>query len=50
MVAGGGHPTVHGPLPGIRETQSNLNDGRRDWPAERVVTSAQLEGARAETT
>ena len=26
LVAGGGHPTVGGPLPGVRETQSNLNN------------------------
>src|ERR671931_457351 len=42
MVAGGGHPTVGGPLPGVRETQSNLNS-----PAttDAVVASARLEGA-----
>jgi Xaa-Pro aminopeptidase len=50
MIAGGGHPTVRGPLPGIRETQSNLNasDGQREAPAERVVASARLEGAGVE--
>src|SRR5918911_1646212 len=37
LIAGGGHPTVRGPLPGIRETQSNLNN--------LVVESARLEGA-----
>jgi Xaa-Pro aminopeptidase len=26
LVAGGGHSTVAGPLPGVRETQSNLNN------------------------
>jgi Xaa-Pro aminopeptidase len=42
LVAGGGHPTVGGPLPGVRETQSNLNS-----PAttDAVVASARLEGA-----
>src|ERR671932_61004 len=49
MVAGGGHPTVRGPLPGIRETQSNLNDGAGDVSVERVVASARLEGAGVET-
>ena len=42
MVAGGGHYTVGGPLPGVRETQSNLN---RDVTVDRVVASAQFEGA-----
>ncbi len=42
LVAGGGLPTVGGRLPGVRETQSNLNN-----PAttEAVATSARLEGA-----
>jgi Xaa-Pro aminopeptidase len=42
LVAGGGHPTVGGRLPGVRETQSNLNS-----PAttDAVVASARLEGA-----
>src|SRR5262249_32225264 len=37
LVAGGGHPTASGPLPGIREPQSNLNNA--------VVASARFEGA-----
>src|SRR5215208_3905158 len=45
MVAGGGHYTVGGPLPGIRETQSNLN---ADGSVDRVVASARLEGAAVE--
>jgi Xaa-Pro aminopeptidase len=42
LVAGGGLPTVAGRLPGVRETQSNLNS-----PAttDAVVASARLEGA-----
>src|SRR5919198_559807 len=40
LVAGGGHPTAFGPLPGVREPQSNLNN-----PLEAVVESARLEGA-----
>jgi hypothetical protein len=39
LVAGGGHPTASGPLPGIREPQSNLNNA--------VVPSARFEGAGA---
>jgi Xaa-Pro aminopeptidase len=42
MVAGGGHYTVGGPLPGERETQSHLN---REVTVDRVVASARLEGA-----
>jgi Xaa-Pro aminopeptidase len=42
LVAGGGLPTVHGPLPGLREPTSNLNN-----PAfiDAVVASAQYEAA-----
>ncbi len=42
LVAGGGLPTVGGRLPGVRETQSNLNN-----PAttDAVVASARMEGA-----
>lgn len=42
LVAGGGLPTARGPLPGVRETQSNLNN-----PAttDAVVASARMEGA-----
>jgi Xaa-Pro aminopeptidase len=45
LVAGGGHPTVAGRLPGVRETQSNLNN-----PAttDAVVASARMEGAATE--
>ena len=50
MVAGGGHPTVRGPLPGIRETESNLNNWRRDGSIERVVASARVEGAAVEAS
>jgi Xaa-Pro aminopeptidase len=42
LVAGGGHPTVGGPLPGVRETQSNLNNPST---TDSVVASARLEGA-----
>jgi Xaa-Pro aminopeptidase len=42
LVAGGGHPTVGGPLPGVRETQSNLNNPNT---TDAVVASARLEGA-----
>ena len=42
LVAGGGHPTVGGPLPGVRETQSNLNNPST---TDAVVASARLEGA-----
>jgi Xaa-Pro aminopeptidase len=44
LVAGGGHSTVGGPLPGVRETQSNLNNPT----VGAVVASAALEGARAD--
>ena len=44
LVAGGGHFTVGGPLPGVRETQSNLNNPT----VGAVVASAALEGARAD--
>jgi Xaa-Pro aminopeptidase len=43
LVAGGGHPTAFGPLPGVRETQSNLNNDVRAVDA--VVESARFEGA-----
>ena len=39
LVAGGGHPTAFGPLPGVREPQSNLNN-----VADAVVASARSEG------
>ena len=42
LVAGGGHYTVGGPLPGVRETQSNLNRG---GGVDGVVASARFEGA-----
>jgi Xaa-Pro aminopeptidase len=42
LVAGGGHSTVGGPLPGVRETQSNLNNPST---TDAVVASARLEGA-----
>jgi Xaa-Pro aminopeptidase len=45
LVAGGGHPTVGGPLPGVRETQSNLNNPST---TDAVVASARLEGAATE--
>jgi Xaa-Pro aminopeptidase len=45
LVAGGGHPTVGGPLPGVRETQSNLNN---QSTTDAVVASARLEGAATE--
>ena len=45
MVAGGGHPTGRGPLPGVRETQSNLNNPGVDGTVDRVVASARVEGA-----
>lgn len=42
LVAGGGHHTVSGPLPGTRETESQKNNpGTVDW----VVASARGEGA-----
>ena len=40
MVAGGGHPTVHGPLPGVREVTSNLNNPN---VVDAVVASARTE-------
>jgi Xaa-Pro aminopeptidase len=40
LVAGGGHPTAFGTLPGLRETQSNLNNPTIDA----VVASAGIEG------
>jgi Xaa-Pro aminopeptidase len=45
LVAGGGLPTVRGPLPGLRETTSNLNN-----PSflDAVVASAQYEAAPTE--
>ena len=47
LVAGGGLPTAFGPLPGVREPQSNLNnDGRR--PLDAVVESARYEAARVD--
>jgi Xaa-Pro aminopeptidase len=42
LVAGGGHYTVGGPLPGIRETQSHLN---QPGSIDQVVASARYEGA-----
>ena len=45
IVAGGGHYTVGGPLPGVRESQSNLNRVEGDGSVEQVVASARLEGA-----
>jgi Xaa-Pro aminopeptidase len=45
-IAGGGHYTVGGPLPGVRETQSNLN--REAAIVEDVVSSARYEGARVD--
>ena len=42
LVAGGGHYTVGGPLPGVRETQSNLNNPD---VAGAVVESARFEAA-----
>jgi Xaa-Pro aminopeptidase len=45
LVAGGGHYTVGGFLPGIRETASNLNNPDL---ASAVVDSARIEGAPAE--
>jgi Xaa-Pro aminopeptidase len=43
LVAGGGLPTAFGPLPGIRESQSNLNSDVHTVDA--VVDSARFEGA-----
>jgi Xaa-Pro aminopeptidase len=41
LVAGGGHPTASGPLPGTRERESHRNrEGTLDW----VVASAREEG------
>jgi Xaa-Pro aminopeptidase len=45
IVAGGGHHTVGGLLPGVRESQSNLNRVEGDGSVEQVVASARLEGA-----
>ncbi len=44
LVAGGGQPTAHGPLAGIRESQSNLNSADVR-PVDAVVESSRLEGA-----
>jgi Xaa-Pro aminopeptidase len=42
LVAGGGHPTASGPLPGKREVESHRNrGGTLDW----VVAGARSEGA-----
>ena len=44
LIAGGGQPTAHGPLTGIRESQSNLNSA--DFrPVDAVVDSSRLESA-----
>jgi Xaa-Pro aminopeptidase len=43
LIAGGGLPTAFGPLPGIRETESNRNAEGRTVDA--VVQSARFEGA-----
>jgi Xaa-Pro aminopeptidase len=45
LVAGGGHPTAAGRLPGVRETQSNLNNPST---MDAVVASARMEGAATE--
>jgi len=45
LVAGGGHYTVGGPLPGVRESQSNLNRVEGDGSVGKVVASARIEGA-----
>jgi Xaa-Pro aminopeptidase len=46
LVAGGGHPTAFGTLPGIRETQSNLNNPSVDGATmDAVVASAARERA-----
>ena len=49
LVAGGGLPTAHGPLPGLRETTSNLNNPSA-FPslADAVIASAELEAAPAD--
>ena len=44
LVAGGGYPTARGPLPGIRESQSNLNSADVR-PVDAVVEGSRLEGA-----
>jgi Xaa-Pro aminopeptidase len=50
LVAGGGQPTAHGVLPGMREAQSNLNPAAADGrPVDAVVGSARFEGAAAES-
>jgi len=46
LVAGGGHYTVGGPLPGVRETQSHLN--QEGGGVDDVVRSARFEGAALE--
>ncbi len=43
MIAGAAHYTVGGKLPGIRETESNLNN-----PGAAVIASAHFEGAHAD--
>jgi Xaa-Pro aminopeptidase len=43
LVAGGGHPTAFGPLPGVREPQSNLNSDVRT--ADAVVGRTPFEGS-----
>ena len=45
LVAGSGQMAVGGPLPPVRETQSNLN---RDAAVDAVVSSAHLEGTAGE--
>jgi Xaa-Pro aminopeptidase len=46
LVAGGGHPTAFGTLPGVRETQSNLNNPSVDGSTvAAVVASAGTERA-----
>jgi len=44
LVAGGGQPTVGGPLAGVRESQSNLNSADLP-PVDAVVEGSRLEGA-----
>jgi len=44
LVAGGGYPTARGPLPGTRESQSNLNSADVR-PVDAVVEGSRLEGA-----
>jgi Xaa-Pro aminopeptidase len=45
LVAGGGLTTARGTLPGIRETQSNLNSGLDGRPVDAVVEASRVEGA-----